>query len=100
MTEETSDQDDDDAQMRWEQGIEKLIRLIGRKTGVEADGEHGIFIDGGEVTVTLVHGHAYSLSQLLDYANQIASNEVGTNLKITADSDQRVVLTFDLVRRV
>lgn len=92
-------EDHDDQQLVWENGVEKLIRLIGRKTGVEPEGVHDVYIEGSACTVRLVHGHTYGLSQLMDFANKLASEGVGSDIKVGADADQRVILEFQLINR-
>lgn len=81
----------------WANGVEKNIRLIARKTGVELEGNHAVVINGDQCELTVDADHGLPLAHLLHFANQIASAGIGSDVQIAAGGDLNITLRFQLV---
>jgi hypothetical protein len=82
-----------EANIAQEQIVEKHINMIARQVGVQLETSHAIYIDGDNVEVTLYEG-SFPLSHILDFANKLASQGVGSDVKVSANSSNNVVLSF------
>ena len=81
----------------WENGIEKNIKLIARRTGVELTDTHAIYInDDNQAEVKSDTGNGMPLSHLLQFASQLAANGIGSNVQINGSSEIDIMISFTI----
>lgn len=89
-----NEQGSDEARHDWERGIEKNIKLIARQTGVELWDSFPVYFDGSTVEVKIDTGTGMPLSHLLQFANKLAANGIGSDVKIQGSADLFISITF------
>jgi hypothetical protein len=97
----TAAEADDESNMNEDQDtsyLEKHIKLILSKTGLDLWNSHSLMIDGSTAEVTIAaDAYGIPLSQILDFANQIAAAGLGSDVKISGANGGALTLNFNLV---
>lgn len=91
---EPNEQDSDEARYDWECGVEKNIKLIARRTGVELWDNFPVYFDDSTVEVKIDTGSGMPLSHLLQFASQLAANGIGSDVKIQGSADLFITITM------
>jgi hypothetical protein len=81
----------------WEKNVEQNIKSIAHKIGIDLWDSYPIYIDEANIVeVKIDTGSGIPLALLLRFANELAANSIGSNVKIQGSADLYITVEFTL----
>jgi hypothetical protein len=81
----------------WERNVEQNIKRIARQIGIDLVDNYPIHIDEANIVeVKIDTGSGMPLAHLLRFANALAANRIGSDLKIQGSADLYITVEFTL----